>query len=102
MSLSRVAGGGAQLCDLGIRVGEVFGRRLDESWDVERTEPVNESAGVVRCDDQIRVIGGDRFDVRRKTREIGGGSVGWKVRLLVHCDDLSARVDRIEHLGRCW
>ena len=60
-----------------VRVLHRRGRRLDQRRDGERLQALHQTAGVVRHDDQIRRIPGDRLDVRLEPGQLRHRGFGW-------------------------
>ena len=93
-----VPGGLAQRLDLLVRSVEIRRRVLEQDGDVERLQPLHEPARVVGGDDEVRLVAGDRLDVRLEAGEVGHRRLGRVVRLVVDGDHLVAGADGEERL----
>ena len=94
-----VAGEPAEPEDLRVRLLQVVRGRLVHDLDPELPELRGEVAGVVRDEDEVRVVVRDRLDVRRVAGEARPRRALRVVRLVVDCDDLLAGADREQILG---
>jgi len=64
-----MAGQRAKLPDLRVRLDEGLGSILDDDANAEPAQRGDEPVRVVRNDDQVRPVAGDRLDVRREARQ---------------------------------
>ena len=98
--LGLVAGGLAELVELGVGVVQDRGRRLQQDRDAELAEAGRQLAGVVGVDDQVGLVAGDGLDVRLVGRQVGLGRLLRVVGVAVDGHDLVAGADGEQHLGR--
>ena len=98
-----LAGHLAQLAQLGVGLLEVASgdEQRGDAQDLQACHEVGR-CGVVRDDNEVGPVPGDRFDVGGVARQLGTRHAGGVVRVVVDRHHLRAGTDREEHLGRGW
>jgi hypothetical protein len=94
-----MAGGPAELVELGVGVVEALGRRLGQGRDAELAEAGGQVAGVVGVDDQVGPVAGDGLEVGLVGGQVGGGRLLGVVGVAVGGRDLPPGADGEQHLG---
>jgi len=96
-----VAGGGAELFDLGVDVVESDGGGSCPVGDADALDLFDEVGVGAFGDDEVGFESEDRFDVRVVAADAGHlvGGVGRVVREVVDGDHLVTGADGVEHLG---
>jgi len=98
--LGHVAGGLAELVELGVGVVQLGRRRLLQDRDAQLVEAGLQLPGIVGVDHQVGLVAGDGLDVRLVGRELGLGGLGRVVGVAVDGHHLAAGADGEQHLGR--
>ena len=94
-----VTGDAAELADLAVRAVQRVRCVLVEDGNAELRRARPRGRSVVGDDDELRLVAGDRLDVRVVARKRGAGSVRRQRGVVVGGDDLFAGADREEDLG---